>query len=252
MGEGTDFQPEQKRGWARRKKSKIVCRLGVMFIVLLQLVAQPKGHATSFTFSDRDFLGGAAWGTMTLTALDHNTLQIRYDAASAAFIPQYSQVTGFSFYFDNSVNMVRNPLNQDYSGDRDDLNWKKLMNLNAIPNPDNGDEFDPEVNKFSYNFGVTEGNPRNFNGPGIRPGESDIFYLDFGSESLDMTSLILEDFAEHVGIRLQNLPCWINGGSLFLNGEADSTGPVPEPTTMLLFGTGVALLLGFSKRIIRH
>ena len=217
-----------------------------------------KADALTISFSDKDYLGGASWGMMEILAYDADTLTVRYDAAESSVIPSGAQVTGFGFTFEPVTTVpdaVSNPLAGDYVGDRDDLNWVKLVNLSAIPNPANGDEFTPVIKKTDYFFGVTEGNPGNINPPGIKPGEFDVYYLNFSGLPTSLETMDDEALGEFVvltGIRLQSLPCDINGGSLFLAGEPEGGAPpqeqVPEPATILLIGSGLVGLAFFSKR----
>jgi hypothetical protein len=216
----------------------IICMALLSLILVFQVTES--SAAVIYTFSDNDFLGGASWGTMTVTAYNSNTLMIRYDAAPSSIIPSGSEVTGFGFTFSSTVpNSVINPLPADFSGDRDDLNWTILSNLNAIPNPSNGDEFVPPITKFDYSAGVTEGNSNNINPPGILPGEFDVYYVYFTSVP-DLNGLSLNDFISITGIRIQCLPTnEIGVGSLFLAGQET----VPETSALLLLGSG---LLGFA------
>jgi hypothetical protein len=218
-------------------KKFIIAVIAIVFITM-------SANALTITFSDKDFLGGVSWGTMEITATSSNTLKVRYDAAASSMIPVGSQVTGFGFTF-KPVTLIPTSITNSSSGMT--LNWIKLTNLNAIPNPSNGDEFTPPITKFDYFYGATEGNANNINPPGITPGNFDIFSLTF-TGAPDLTALDLASFVQFTGIRLQGLPNNINGGSLFLAGKEPSA-PVPEPATLILIGSGLLGLAGFRKKI---
>lgn len=120
-------------------------RRGLAFSIVTFIVFAfaPGASALSLSFSDQDFLGGASWGTMIIEAVDADSLSIRFEAAPASVIPAGSRVSGFAFDFDVMVSSVRNPGDDDFIADRNDLDWIALNNLSAIPNPANRDEFSP-------------------------------------------------------------------------------------------------------------
>ena len=211
---------------------KVLVGLGAM------LFMATNANALTFSF---DYLG-INFGTMEVEQLDSDTLTVKYFAAEYVStnpfsIPYGAQTTGFGFVAPITyvLTNITNPLDDTYTNDKNDLDWIKLESLASFPNPANT----IDVTKSSFLLGATEGDSNNFNPPGILPGEWDEFYLNFGS------TVLLEEIT-WTGVRLQSLPDNINDGSLFLADKPSA--PVPEPTTMLLFGTGLAGLAAVARR----
>lgn len=211
-------------------------------LIALALTGPPIVSATTISF---DYLG-TSYGTMTISVQDFNSLAVRYDASSSPPIPSGTEATGFGFTFvpvTTIPNSVSNPTNGEFTWDRNDLNWIPLTNLNAIPNPANSST----ITKADFYFGATEGNANNINPPGILPGQSDIFYLNFSGVNFSAQTFDLDNFISVTGVRLQSLPNDINGGSLFLAGGGNGTS-VPEPKTLFLLGGGLLGLVGYGRK----
>lgn len=215
--------------------------------LILLFVFGASANAALYSFSDKDFLSGASWGTMEVSVFDSDTLQISYEAASASVIPAGAQVTGFGFNFDVSaitVWNVWNPTDPKFTDDMNALNWVRMTGNVPSFAVANGDEFTPAVDKSDFTFWVTEGASNTFTPPGITPGNKDILFIGFSGVSFSgMGDAELFDFVNLTGIRLQSLPSSINGGSLFLAGN-----PVPLPGALILFGSGIIGLIGIRRR----
>ena len=199
---------------------RVKALLGLMALML----AMPSiVSATTVTTVSFDF-NGISWGSMIISVQDSDTLSVRYDASSSSIIPAGSQATGFGFTFVPSSlvpNAIMNPSNGYFGWDQNSLNWIQLGNMNSIPNPANSST----ISKSDFWFGATEENSNNINPPGILPGQSDIFYLDFSGVYFLAGDFNLDNFISVTGVRLQSLPSDINGGSLFLVGDSNPKFP---------------------------
>jgi hypothetical protein len=188
-----------------------------------------------------------SYGTMDVTVRNPGSLQIQFTGAAVPGVTDF-QVTGFGFSFNELYRMgnlvVSNPADNLHPDDQNSLDWIRLTNLNAIPNPTNS----TEVTKSDIEFGVTEGRANNLNPPGIHPGQTDIFYLGGFRDLTAATDL--SQVVELTGIRIQAINP--GGGSLFLVGNEilppEPPPAVPEPGTVALMGMGLLGLAVAARR----
>lgn len=221
--------------------------IGVVLVGLMVFIGAGTAQAVSFTFSDNDFLGGISWGTLEITAVDADSLSVKYTATSSPLIPAGSEATGFAFTFvpNTTLATVSNPTAGAYNWDLDGLAWYVMDENQSYPNPANGDEFIPPITKFDYYFRL--GNDPN--NAGVQPGQADVFFLQFTGVPDLTDEQNLENFIALTGVRLQSLPENINTGSLFLAGRKyREDNPIPEPSTMLLLGAGLLGLGAWRRR----
>lgn len=216
-------------------------------IALLAVLTVPvSGWTAVYTFTDKDFYGGASWGTMTIgqEGVAANQIAIRFDFLPTSTDIVRGEVTGFGFSFEGAVPVsISNPYP---AGSRLDLDWTVLdkNSPNALfPGVANGDEFDPAITSNDFMFGATEGDASNFTPPGIGIGQFDVFYLNFAQN-------VTEDDVILTGIRLQGIDGEVNEGSLFLAGRTPGT-PVSEPGTLMLLGSGLVSLAVMGRRYRR-
>jgi hypothetical protein len=104
----------------------------------------------------------------------------------------------------------------------------------------------PQFNGAVLDFGFTTGNSGNFNGgfpnDGIAPGQSLTFTVS-GSGFSGMTD---EQICQSIYLRFQRVGA--NGQGSDVGHGGNPSNPVPEPMTMLLFGTGLAGVAARARR----
>lgn len=221
-------------------------RSRALLALLAVLTVPVSGWSAVYTFTDRDFYGGASWGTMTIDqeGVAANQLAIRFEFLPTSTDIVRGEATGFGFSFEGEVPIsISNP---NLADTRLDLDWTVLDKKSPeamFPGVANGDEFDPAINSNDFMFGATEGDASNFSPPGIGIGQADVFYLNFAQN-------VTEDDVILTGIRLQGLDGAVNEGSLFLAGRTPGT-PVSEPGTLMLIGSGLVSLAVMGRRYRR-
>jgi PEP-CTERM motif len=103
----------------------------------------------------------------------------------------------------------------------------------------------PQFNSAVLDFGFTTGNSGNFNGgspnDGLAPGSS----LTFTVSGAGFSGLTEQQICQAIFVRFQRVGANGNDSDVGRPGQAN---PVPEPMTMILFGTGLAGIAARARR----
>jgi hypothetical protein len=104
----------------------------------------------------------------------------------------------------------------------------------------------PQFNSAVLDFGFTTGNSGNFNGGfpnnGIAPGASLTFTITGAGFGNGLTE---QQLANALYVRFQRVGANGEGSDV---GRNNGTNPIPEPMTMILFGTGLAGVAARARR----
>jgi len=217
-------------------------RRTIQFLALAIAVTAVAGRSAeaSATYS---FTGVTSNNTIN-TAIGESQLSLTVSDAGGGFVnfeftnsgPEKSSIT--DVYFDDSVDPA---LFVDAIAAIDDSD--SGVSFSEFASPGNL----PGGNTIGFN--ATKGLTADSNSPkvsknGVNPGESlgILLELNSGNSFSDVTSA-LADSSLRVGIHVQ---AFANGGSeSFVNGGGGSPPAVPEPTSLAIFGIGMA---GFAAR----
>jgi hypothetical protein len=105
----------------------------------------------------------------------------------------------------------------------------------------------PQFNSANLDFGFTTGNSGNFNGGfpnnGIAPGSSLTFTVSGAGFGNGLTE---QQLASAIYVRFQRVGA--NGEGSDVGRPGNPQNPVPEPMTMILFGTGLAGIAARARR----
>ena len=130
------------------------------------------------------------------------------------------------------------------SGDIDDFDGSATLG-SGFTFKDNDLGNVPQFNGVVLDFGFTTGNNGNFSGGnpqlGIKPGDSVTFTVT-GVSGVNFGNMTEEQICNAIFVRFQRV------GANGEDSDVGQPGAIPEPMTMLLFGTGLAGIAARARR----